>query len=183
MLEGAKFITLYFIRHVGWWFSQKVIKIDRTFFSVCFITCDCCMLLLLHRRQSEQSGLRPDMSSLVCIKYFCSLFSWVSFWSLLSCNIFPGKRVIQGWICGGGAEASPQGFDPLPTQKVPLCTVLRYPFLTTDPKIFLRAPLAPKSTNFERGARAKKKRNFCLNALFWPVFLRYCLRPVFLGLW
>ena len=42
-----------------------------------------------------------------------------------------------------------QGFDPLLTHRVPLCTILRHPFLVTDPKNFLKAPSAPVYTNFE----------------------------------
>ena len=46
--------------------------------------------------------------------------------------------------------------DPLPTQRVhPLCTILRYPYLVTDPRKFLKATLAPINTNFVWGARAK----------------------------
>ena len=59
-----------------------------------------------------------------------------------------------------GWTLSPEGFDPLPTQRVPLCTILRYPFLVTDPKNFLRTPLAPIYFNFEWGTRAKKKALF-----------------------
>ena len=96
-----------------------------------------------------------------------------------------------------------QGFDPLPTQRVPLCTILRYPFWETDPKIFLKAPLAPIYTNFQGGARAQKTRffrqnfpmrkcrqNFSKNFLFGLVFSKLCLRRrkigqnrVFLLLW
>ena len=47
------------------------------------------------------------------------------------------------------------GFDPLPTQRVPLCTNLEYPFLDTDTKNFLKTPLAPIYTNFEEGALEK----------------------------
>ena len=60
---------------------------------------------------------------------------------------------------GGRTYAFPsglQGFDPLPTQRVPLCTILRYPFLVMDPKIFLKAPLEALYTNFEEGVRAEK---------------------------
>ena len=42
----------------------------------------------------------------------------------------------------------------------PLCTILRYPFLVRDRKIFLKAPSAPIYTNFEGGARAEKMRCF-----------------------
>ena len=52
----------------------------------------------------------------------------------------------------------------------PLCTILRYPFLVTDPKVFLKAPLAPIYTNIEGGARAEK------NAVFQPVYSKLCLR-------
>ena len=57
---------------------------------------------------------------------------------------------------GGGADALfPQGFDPLPTLRV------------TDPKIFLKAPLAPIYTNFEDSVPKKRhffKQNFAKSA-------------------
>ena len=56
----------------------------------------------------------------------------------------------------GVDDLPPQGFDPLPTRRVPHCTILRYPFLVMDLKVFLNAPLTPKYTNFEGGARAEK---------------------------
>ena len=62
----------------------------------------------------------------------------------------------------GRTPPLPQEFDPLPTQRVPLCTILRYPYLVTDPKHFLKAPLAPIYTYFE-GERVPKKR------LIWSV--------------
>ena len=83
---------------------------------------------------------------------------------------------------GAVADPSPQGFDPLPTQRVPLCTILRYPYLVTDPKIFLKAPWAPIYTKFEGGARAEKTQFLakffqeCPKTLFWPVFWKICLR-------
>ena len=43
----------------------------------------------------------------------------------------------------------------------PLCTILRYPFLVTDPKIFLKTPSVPRYTNFPEVARGEK------NAIFW----------------
>ena len=64
-----------------------------------------------------------------------------------------------------GPPPPTQGFDPLPTQRVPLCTILRYPYLVTNRKIFLKAPLAPIYTNFEGGARAKKQRVFLVKIL------------------
>ena len=51
-----------------------------------------------------------------------------------------------------------QGFDPLPTQRAPLCTILRSPYLAMDPKKFLKAPSMPIYANFEKGVRAEKKR-------------------------
>ena len=50
----------------------------------------------------------------------------------------------------------------LPTQRVPLCTILNIHFWLTDLKTFLKAPLAPTYTNFEEGARAPKKRGFLI---------------------
>ena len=50
---------------------------------------------------------------------------------------------------GGGIRRPPQGFDPLPTQRLPLCTIFRYPYLVMDPKFFLKAPSAQIYTNFE----------------------------------
>ena len=58
---------------------------------------------------------------------------------------------------GGGRTSffsPPQGFDPLPTQRVPHFTILRYPYLVTDRKNFLKAPWAIIYTNFEWGAPA-----------------------------
>ena len=47
---------------------------------------------------------------------------------------------------GGGRTPFPQGFDPLPTQRVPLCTILRHPFLVTYPKNFIKATWTPICT-------------------------------------
>ena len=64
-----------------------------------------------------------------------------------------------------------------------------------DPKIFLKAPLAPIYTNFEWGSCAKKRdfmvKNFqkVLTSLFWPVFLTFAsgaenfTKTVFLVIW
>ena len=96
------------------------------------------------------------------------------------------------------ADALFEGFDPLPTQRVSLCTILRYPYLVTDLKIFLKVLSAPIYTDFERGARAKKTRFFGQNCpkkpknAFWPVFIKnsfvtqkICplVKLVFLELW
>ena len=45
-------------------------------------------------------------------------------------------------------------------------------FLVTDPKIFLKAPLAPIYTNIGEGARAGKK-------FFFSKFLKKCLKTTF----
>ena len=42
------------------------------------------------------------------------------------------------------------------------CTILKYPFLVTDPKNFLKASLGPMYTNFE-GERDPKKHDFLVN--------------------
>ena len=64
---------------------------------------------------------------------------------------------------GGGRTPFSQGFDPLPTQRVPpLILFQKSLFWPTDPKIFLKAPLAPIYTNFV-GERAPKKRDFFVN--------------------
>ena len=64
-------------------------------------------------------------------------------------------------VLGRGVDASsPSEIRPPADPKGPPCTNLRYLFLVTDRKIFLRALLAPMCTNFEGGARAKKMRFF-----------------------
>ena len=73
---------------------------------------------------------------------------------------------------GRRADVPSQGFDPLPTQSVPLCTILRYPFFVTNPKNFFKAPRAPIYTNFE-GERAPK------SATFWSKFSKKCLKTPF----
>ena len=63
---------------------------------------------------------------------------------------------------GGGADALPLGIRP-PTpcrpKGSPLDTFSEIHFWPTDPKIFLKAPLAPIYTNF-KGERAPKKTRF-----------------------
>ena len=79
---------------------------------------------------------------------------------------------------GGGYVAdtpTPQGFDPLPTQRVPpFDTFSEIHFWPTDPKIFLKAPLAPIHTNF-KGERAPKK-----NAIFCQIFSKNAQKRLFL---
>ena len=85
------------------------------------------------------------------------------------------------WGGGGGA----QEFDPLPTPKghPTFCTILKYPFLVTDPTVFLNLPSAPFILNL-KGERTPKKRNFLVktfqklseNAFFAPFFSsKFCL--------
>ena len=66
----------------------------------------------------------------------------------------------RGGFRGGGADAPPSGIRPPADPKgPPFDTFSEIHFWPTDPKIFLKAPLAPIYTNFE-GERAPKKRDF-----------------------
>ena len=66
---------------------------------------------------------------------------------------------------------------PLPSQRVPFCTILRYPFLADWPEKFFKEPIY---INFEGGEGqvwAKKMQFFgqilpkiAQKCLFWPVF-------------
>ena len=68
----------------------------------------------------------------------------------------------RGGLRGGGRRLPlpPSGIRPPADPKgPPFDTFLEIYFWPTDPKIFLKAPLAPIYTNFE-GERAPKKRDF-----------------------
>ena len=68
----------------------------------------------------------------------------------------------SGADLGGGrglADASSQGFDPMPTQRVPPLLLFKKSIFGDGPLNFLKAPLAPIYTNFE-GERAPKKCDF-----------------------
>ena len=76
----------------------------------------------------------------------------------------------------GGGRPTPQGFDPLPTQRVPLWTILSNPFLVTNSNIFLKAPMAPIYTNFKGGRVAEKThilQKVLKNAFFGPFFQKF----------
>ena len=75
----------------------------------------------------------------------------------------------------GVADLFLQGFDPLPTQRLPLCTILRYPLLATDPKHFLKTPSHQCIVVLKGSRRQKKKR------IFWSKFFKNCLRTPFLA--
>ena len=65
-----------------------------------------------------------------------------------------------GGAGGGGGRFSPSGIRPPADPKgPPFDTFSEIHFWPTDPKIFLKAPLAPIYTNFE-GERAPKKTRF-----------------------
>ena len=65
-----------------------------------------------------------------------------------------------------GADASPSGIRPPADPKgPPFDTFSEIHCWPTDPKIFLKAPLAPIYTNFE-GERAPKKTRFFLSKFF-----------------
>ena len=66
------------------------------------------------------------------------------------------------------------GIQPTADQNGPICTVLRYPFWLTDPKVFLKAPLAPIFTYFEEEARAK--RHIFLITIFQKVLFVACFK-------
>ena len=65
----------------------------------------------------------------------------------------------------GGTPPPPEGFDTVPTQRVPLCTILRNPFLVTGPKNVLKVPLSRIYTYFEGGARGEKTPNLAKKGL------------------
>ena len=69
----------------------------------------------------------------------------------------------MGGFEGGGGVADappPPGFDP---KGPPFDTFSEIFFWLTDPKIFLKAPLAPIYTKFEGERAPKKTRFFCQN--------------------
>ena len=59
---------------------------------------------------------------------------------------------------GGGRTLSLRDSTPCRIKGSSLCTILRYQFLVTDSKIFLKAPFAPIYYKLE-GERAPKKRS------------------------
>ena len=66
-----------------------------------------------------------------------------------------------------------QGFQPLTNQRILLWHFKDSHFMPANPKIFLKAPLAPMYTNFE-GERAPKTRNFSIKIFekvsnFWKI--------------
>ena len=99
---------------------------------------------------------------------------------------------------GGGGRLPLRDSTPCLPMGSPLCTILRYPYLVTDPKSFLKAPRR-QYILILRGERAPKKRNFffqskfskkCLKTPFWPVFQMFACgaefffqNRVFLVLW
>ena len=84
---------------------------------------------------------------------------------------------MQGRIKGGAGWADappPSGIRPPADPKgPPFDTFSEIHFWRTDPKIFLKAPLAPIYTNFE-GERAPKK-----NAFFCPNFSKSAQKRLF----
>ena len=78
----------------------------------------------------------------------------------------------------GGAVAFPlRDSTPSDPKGPPFGTYEEIHFGPTDPKIFLKAPLAPIYSNFEGRAGAEK------NAIFWSKFskmsLKFCFWTVF----
>ena len=65
---------------------------------------------------------------------------------------------------GGGGGRPPSGIRPPADPKgPPFDTFSEIHFWRTDPKIFLKAPLAPIYTNFEGEREPKKTQIFCQN--------------------
>ena len=87
-----------------------------------------------------------------------------------------GAGLGGGGAGGGGVDAPPSsGFRPPADPKgLPFDTFSEIHFWPTDPKIFLKAPLAPIYTNFE-GERAPKK-----NAFFCQIFSKIAQKRLFL---
>ena len=83
-----------------------------------------------------------------------------------------------------GRTPPPSGIRPPADPKdLPFDTFSEIHFWPTDPKIFLKAPLAPIYTNFEWERAPKKKREFlakffkkCPKTAFLTVFSKICLR-------
>ena len=87
-----------------------------------------------------------------------------------------------GFRGGGGGRPSLRDSTPCRPKGSPFDTFSEIHFWPTDPKIFLKAPLAPIYTNFE-GERAPKKRDFVVNIFqkvskngFLTVFSKVCLQ-------
>ena len=64
-----------------------------------------------------------------------------------------------------------KGWGSVTIYKTVVCHYLQR-FLVTDPKIFLKAPLASKYTNIEEGTRAEKTH-------FFSKFFKKCLKLTF----
>ena len=80
---------------------------------------------------------------------------------VLRCHLI-GKMNFDGKVGGVFRRFSLQGFYPLTNQRIPhLLLFYNIHFSRTKIKVFLKAPLAPIYTDFERGARAKKSIFFC----------------------
>ena len=95
-------------------------------------------------------------------------------------DVFQSIRIVRrrGEFRGGRRRriAPPQGFDPLPTQRVPLFFYFEIfdLFWQADPKIFLKAPLAPNILILRGRARRK-------NPIFWLKFSKKVPKNDFLA--
>ena len=109
--------------------------------------------ILKIRPPRENPRSAPGCKHIYCVNFWLNDLLHLFFWLPFGFS----KVLLFGVTRGGFLGRPPQGFDPLPTQRVPLCTILKYPYLVTEPKIFLKAPLTPICTNFEGEARAEKR--------------------------
>ena len=103
---------------------------------------------------------------------------WGIFWKILTIHqskyILAPKTSLENFYSQSaknrytGAELGGRGGG------FPLCTILRYPVLATDPKNFLKEPLAriySEGGGGGGGFCARRK-----NDIFWPKFSKKCLK-------
>ena len=98
---------------------------------------------------------RQKSSNFLVQKVLTKIFLWPVVSKKLYSDVRePRKSSISRVDLGGGNRRPPpllKDLTPYQPKGSHLCTILTYPYLATDPKIFLKAPLAPIYTNFEGG--------------------------------
>ena len=114
----------------------------------------------MHKKRKKISGVNQVLTDVL-------FFIWLL---AITYSLWPGAD-----LGGGGADAPPPSSGILPpadSKGLPFDTFSEIHFWPTDPKIFLKAHLAPIYTNFE-GERAPK------NAIFLSTFFKKCPKTVF----
>ena len=116
---------------------------------------------------------------------FLKIFYSYFFFDFCSVFFLEKDNSVQRRIWGGARTPSPppplRDSTPCRPKGSTLWYFKEIQFWPTNLKIFLKAPLAPIYTNFEGGARAKKKRNFSVkvfqkvpkNAFFGLLFQNF----------